>query len=660
MIQSQASLTVESAAVLARYVIPVYTSLPSASKMLLFTIFEESFLLLGHVLNFIKLLQKSSEAKIYKRFLIEGLSHNHGCIYKYIRGAEHITELQMLRSAFFGSKILNSVGDEIDIENYLDIVRAQFKFIFDQTPQFEDKVYADFLCAFISLHSLLAPEVVFGGLVLSSEDHFSKFVQILRCASLLSQKKLVKALIFFLDSRVSQANTDSAFNIFQRVGVELLSTDILLKVHNEILSAVLVRNLTEEQALKLYHSLLVFFHRHEAESDGTACFLLCLALQRLPHSVKAELGHAEEFLNAVTFRLTSQDAAIRERTMYIAKKITNDSFEYESDFTIETPHIKTPKSSIIDFSTLQAVKPLHDHERNFKPSASLDNTMVRLSLSESETDENGVTLVFLKDLIREFELLSNQTASRLHLLKSTVRLIRQKKDFTLEISTYSPQLLAVITSLANNLEEPAFEEWRINALVSILFAAPEKVIELIKILFGQELSLQQRMSILSALSLAARELRGIDDSVIMKLQVDFPTKRLPWDKGKPEGMKNDKLSASVPTSKSLLQENKTTWKSKKLTTSAKDILSENRFRKVAAKFFFPLAHGWLNGINMGTYDLMFKKHYLTTMQMVLSAAYPHHEFNSMCQQMAIIVQDAIDQGVEVDELGLAKLSELAV
>ena len=94
----------------------------------------------------------------------------------------------------------------------------------------------------------------------------------------------------------------------------------------------------------------------------------------------------------------------------------------------------------------------------------------------------------------------------------------------------------------------------------------------------------------------------------------------------------------------MIKETKTVWKSKKLGKD-QEKGTQNRFRKHSSLFFYPLAHGWLNGIDVGTYNQLFKSHYLTTLRIIYSCANPVHDFEYMTELMDHIISSAIEEGI---------------
>ncbi|SCV01009.1 LANO_0F09692g1_1 [Lachancea nothofagi CBS 11611] len=649
VISKDQQLSLEAAAVIVKYVIPAFPSLPQTVKRQLVLILGDSFVLVTHILSFTKLLQDKPEGRICRAFLIHALGENPAALANYVRHSKTKLEQQMLKSAFFGSRILNCLGSEIDIVGYLELVLKQMEYLLDHPSASNNKINADFLVALLSLHESHSLKVVFQDLALSSEGRFQNFILQLQNGSALSRNRLIKSLLIYLDYKVSPELNDAIYNILKQTGVEDIQYETLTELRSTTLKTIVVQLMSEEVLLKVYRYLIGFFRRGDDADDNLVCTLLAVVLEGLSSSVRFQLGSDSAFLDAVTKRLSSQDALVRERTMFLAKQITNGELTYESDFKIDIPIVRDPGNKYIDFGAFQ-----NHASNNFVQSMTpaTVESLVKLSISEDGSNEDGFDIVFLKDLVREFEQLAGSSKDRVQLLRATVKLVRQKRDFILEVESYSSQLLAMICSLNNDLDESEFQEWKLNAMVSIIVTVPGKIVDLVQILFGQELSLQQRITILSVMSLAARELRGLDDGVIVKPKTDFPTKRLPWDQPFQD--------VHAPISNTTANEAHTVWRSRKLEKlDSSNAAHENRFRKVAPKFFYPLAHGWLNGIDMGVYDAMFKKHYLSTMQIILSAAHPHHEFNSMYALMCTVLEDAVDKNIKFDDSETAKFAELS-
>ncbi|SCU84941.1 LAFA_0D12948g1_1 [Lachancea sp. 'fantastica'] len=646
-------LNLESAAAVVKYVIPIFPSLPRIVRKDLLELFESEFNLVTHTINLIDMLRSKPEAKIYKEFLLEALEEKPSALNNYIGQSRNALEIQIIKSAFFGSKILNCLGKDVDILSFVQMLRSQIEYIFDNVENLSPKLYADFLTSFLSLHESFCLDLLFGGVVLAGPKRFQKWLQMFHGGSVLCRTRLFRSLAKYLDTITTSKSAPSIYTLLKAMGKIDIPYNYLMDLKSPLLKSIMIRIMEESEQLSLYRYLMGFFGKRDFPDDASTCILLAIIFDYLPSHERLRVSSDSSFLDAVTTRLSSQDSVIRERTMWLAKQVTDGGLEFESDFKITIPEFEVPETDVIDYGLLERSR--SNQATTSLPLESANEMKIAdLTLSESHEDADGYNIVFLKDLVREFEREEKNGSNRIHLLQTTVRLVRQKKDFALEVNTYSSQLLTIICLLNNSLDEPQFQEWKVNALVSILVTTPEKVVQLVKILFEQELSLQQRITILSVMSLSARELRGIDDNFILKPQTDFPTERLSWDQSKRESI------TGGGTQQKVLSNNQTVWRSKKLDkASDNNTRLENRFQRVAPKFFYPLAHGWLNGIDMGAYDVMFKKHYLSTMQIILSAAHPHHEIHSMFTLMGSVLESAHKDGFPFDEMDLSKLSELA-
>lgn len=635
----QENLDLDAVMIMVKYVVQIHPSLQLSTKGLLLVIASKSFLFLVQVVNFINLLKDAKESKIYKEFLVELLTNEQSALFFYIDTVKNKFELNLVKSMFFGSKIFNAISDELDVLQYLSCMKCQFQCVIEKTNCWDDKSYADLLVSFLSLHPVYSMDVVFGELLFKSSDYFTAFKSIFQSGSSISQKRLFNRYMFdYFEKLTNLKNSSSVYLIFSQIGADNVDFHRLIQIRNLYLKRIIVRLLSQRSQKDLATFLLDYFQRRELSDDLFVCELLTMVLRELPKEEKDVLSHASVFLDAVTGRLSNEDTLVRERTMFIAKLVTNGELDYVSDFVIEIPDFKIPSDSAINFTTLRT-----GNTKSLKTAESAAVEVQKLTLTDSDDEEEQERdIVFLKDLVQEFEHCSKNNLEHLRLLKLTVKLLRQKKDSPMEAAYYSSSLLSSITSLSNNLSEPTFEEWRINALVSVLAIVPDKVVDLSQLLFNGDFSLQQRMAILSAMALAARELRGLDDSFVVKPEYDFPTKRLPWD----ENTTDNQLVRDSSNDSAAL-EGRVIWKSKKL-NAPKEPRKENRFKNFATKFFYPLAHGWLNGIDLGAHDALFKKHYLTTLKAIISAAYPSHEFEAMSLIMSQILDDAYRQGIHTD------------
>lgn len=633
------NIDVNSSLILLKYVFPIYPSLTSSNKESLRRIFSKSFLLFVQLLNFSKALYSFKEVIIYKDFIIEMLKKEKFCIHNFLSLNESVN-ISLFKSIFFGSTLFNLLSDKLDAFEYLNIMKIQLSYWFNHNKKWENRNYANIILSLFQFNNILTYDIIIGGLILTSESYWRCFEMIYRSGTPIIQKRLINYLLTYLNKICNEKNVNEVYKLINVIGTTHIDLYQLLKGKNTLLNCVIINLLSSNNKVEFCRILLYQFENYNLDDDYSICELFTMVLNNLSNDDKSMLVHDEKFLNAVTSRLSSEYSEIRERTMFIAKNITNGKLKYEHDYEILVPDLKIDLNEIkkINFSLLteinessQQIINVLDNVKNLKITHNIDK----------QDDNDYKDIIFLKDLLLNYNTFQNSDKSYSDIFKKTINLVRQKSSFTFEVSYYAESLLSEVATANNSMDEENFEELRINALVSILVVVPEKVADLMRILFNADLSLQQRMSILTTFSLSARELRGIDDKIIYKPKKEFPTRKLPWDKSKENN--TAELLNDVSTD---IKDGKLIWKSTKLSKQTIK-QQDNKFRKYASQFFYPLAHGWLNGIDMGTFDKLFKTHYFNTLKIIISIVHPHSQYEEMNDLMSQITEDAINQGISI-------------
>lgn len=635
-----------------KMVVPIYPSLKPGSKLVLLNLIAKNFNFMAQLVSFTSSLpEKQAEKRIYKSLLSDLITKNNQCLLNYL---EQCTASKILgddlKTLLFGSKLFNVISTEMDIIEYLRRLREQWRYAFAKMPtdiliQRANQV-GKLLIAMLTLHPVLTRVVIVEEFFLAAEDQFQSLKLVTINSTVLNRQKLLKNLIIpYLDLHTNAGNCQSIYSILRELGLNDFSdASYILRLSSPLLKECIIKLVPSSSLHLLLRLLLQKFAKVDLVEDEIVCQMIVMIIKYSQSSdLKSQVGTDSKFLDGVTTRLMHKDHLVRERTMFVAKVVSNGDLKYDSDFVIEVSDFKPPDNSqAIDFNSLSGTISPEVPTRSIQKVSDTSFSVDSDDDDDNDDEETGREIVFLKDLVVEYASLDKKGTSLLSLLKLTVKLLRQKKDFPSEVSYYSTGLLSSIACLNNNLDEPNFEQGRINALVSILVVTPDKVTELLRILFTSELSLQQKMSILSGFGLAARELRGFNDASIAKPQYDFPTSRLPWDK------KQDRLIEDVrPTNEQDMAPQKVVWKSKKLTTSFKDQPVKNKFRQYAGQFFYPLAHAWIEGINLGTFDELFKSHYLMTLHIIYRCADPVYDYDSMTELMREIMMDATQQGIKI-------------
>jgi telomere length regulation protein len=98
-------------------------------------------------------------------------------------------------------------------------------------------------------------------------------------------------------------------------------------------------------------------------------------------------------------------------------------------------------------------------------------------------------------------------------LKSAPHLIRQKATFGTELTDHADQLARLLMGMQDSFDMEGFQEMRLAGLVAVVAGAPDVVEYIVETFFSGDLSIQQRLILLSALGLGARDLADLDKKV---------------------------------------------------------------------------------------------------------------------------------------------------
>lgn len=285
--------------------------------------------------------------------------------------------------------------------------------------------------------------------------------------------------------------------------------------------------------------------------------------------------------------------------------------------------------------------------------------------------------IYIKDLLAYIAL---DTKSNLAYEKRRAALIygptllRQKSQFGNEVSFYSNALCEQAVGLTNTFEDKNFEEMKINFLIAVVVSHFSAAPHLCSLLLTGDYSLQQRLSILTVLSLSARELRGHDDAIVKKsyIEKNFPTYQLPgkvhqkyaelddfplyglqlpYHQIQKELMDNSSQMAKEQLSDGKILRISESLK-KKNTPGPKQPKIKNFHRLIGSLFFFPLVNVWYEagGIDIGHYSPILISHFIKTLVLFMHAAFPSaHNYKDMIKEFFLIVIPIIET-ISLEEL----------
>lgn len=554
-------------------------------------------------------------------------------------------ELTQVKSLFFGSKIFQVFEGKFTLDKYLHILCAQLV-----EASKAGLALPEYFLSFLTIHPIEAKFPLFDTFFTLSNFGYLKTAY--REMSSLQKRKLITSyLLPYLARFTTAQNVSTVSNILSSLDITQIEDVVLLKStelnHRELLYSVafLISNKVKQvtKLLELWGADAYVKDTPVIHQEQLTILILIL-VKHLEKPQKKDLSTDKAFLSAITTRLSSNDTTLRNYGMMVAKAVTDGEIEFtiEDEIQISLPRIDP--SSPIAFEQLKLPSGISDLTIESRKETAQDSDNERDSDDENydyDSDEDQSPPVFIKDLLTRLN--DDKTPSITKLLSQTIRLVRQKSTFKTEIEFYSEELVSVLVGLINNYNEEKFDELKLNSIVSVIVVNPNIIKHVMTLLFTGDYSLQQRMIILSSISLSARELRGLDDSMIDKPEFDFPTNQIPQRQSKPS-------ITEVPSEPKIMEitgdvadqgigRGTITRVSRKLTNS-KPTSKPNNFAKVAPKFFYPLFHAWSEGINMGAYNEMFIKHYLQTMELIVQAAYPCHGFEDMAAIMMSIKENS--------------------
>ncbi|KAK3904610.1 telomere length regulation protein-domain-containing protein [Staphylotrichum tortipilum] len=155
--------------------------------------------------------------------------------------------------------------------------------------------------------------------------------------------------------------------------------------------------------------------------------------------------------------------------------------------------------------------------------------------SDPEDSDEDATLVtrnkpkapvYIRDLIKYLRDTESYDHQKLA-LTTTPTLIRRKADYGTEVSEHAEELASLLVGLSDKFELENFEELRVQGMIAIAVAKPEKMGQwFAKTFFDGDYSVSQRASILVVLGISARELAGFETSDYSAAAA-FPSKTLP-------------------------------------------------------------------------------------------------------------------------------------
>ena len=383
------------------------------------------------------------------------------------------------------------------------------------------------------------------------------------------------------DNRYIQDSISLWFTEEMSTGVEL---DI--GVHRAIFSTMSSRTHALVQALQklvtqfgdsLYIQKTPILHQEVCLQD---ILLLVGIVQRAAKEHISSLARSSVYINAISNRLAASSTRSQFLGMVLGMIVSElvDSAEMRMKFTFADSDSKDVEyyrslvqlddqiGSVEDLRStssknIPAQKPRPPYESKAKAETSKEKSKI-IAIQEvddgsesddedlpvyekpdsDKEDEDDPTLiernkpkppVYIRDLIAGLRDTENYERHRLAITTSA-NLIRRKTSFGTEVTDHIEEIASQLTNLKDQYDMDSFQLMRLQAMIAIVVAKPLKMGQWFSnTLFGGDYSMSQRASVLTALTMAARELAGYreEDSALSGAHVDnrdlFPSKRLP-------------------------------------------------------------------------------------------------------------------------------------
>ncbi|KAL1635545.1 telomere binding protein [Neofusicoccum ribis] len=221
--------------------------------------------------------------------------------------------------------------------------------------------------------------------------------------------------------------------------------------------------------------------------------------------------------------------------------------------------------------------------------------------------------VYIRDLlagIREHEDYDRHQLA----LSTAASLIRRKTNFGKEVKDNVEELASVLIGLNDQLDLENFQEMRQQALIAVVLAEPAEAGPfLVRSFYAGDYSFSQRVAILTAIGLGAREMAGFKDAMEASRSLtgpghEFPTKMLPEklhriysaDQNPVDAITNQ-LKQTMISPLAVNAADKVTgpnalkvrtFSSRMEVEKKRKVITNELAKVVAQSFFFPLTGGW--------------------------------------------------------------------
>ncbi|KAF6069159.1 Telomere length regulation family protein [Candida albicans] len=471
-----------------------------------------------------------------------------------------------------------------------------------------------------------------------------------------SKERLPKSLFNNYIVRIApNSNLNALFNLlsFTSDVFDEMVIESIIQTANKSLTQVVAMILTKSddydflvnKLITKWSNSTVIKNEPISIQESRTFMIMQLISRRKGSALTKDLLTNKQFLNAINNRLSSFSNNIKALGVVLVDYVCELNGE-KKIFSL-APEVDTYSSLMVPNVDITEL-PAHDcwEALKLKETTSPIKIESKQDVSQDlDDDDDDDSLppqtdvadpIYVKQLIEYFSVdTSNQNAYEMRrkaLLKGPT-LLHQKYRYGTEVHFYSEELLALLIGLDNHFDDKDFNELKLNNMVAVIVTNPSITTFMFNLLLTGDYSLQQRVLILSATLMAARQLRGFSPT-------NFPSQTLPEplhrkyleleggskyiDFIENEVQKELLADASAEAQDQLLGSGKVVRVSSRLKRPAKSTETPTAgFYTIIGKlFYFPLLNVWYEAgtIDIGHYSPVYIGHYIKTLALLIHCA----------------------------------------
>lgn len=676
----------------------IYTSLPKKSKNLLLETFH-SLIGIGNLLNRISTIGKiNDKLELLKRFLgfLQDVFQTKDLILKLVTRAKPF-ELKEIDKIIFKGKVLSIVNEAILItnaditneifkssESYIDYLTKSLIILYESDTQISNiELFLNSVFKFGSGSFNQVCQIFF------QKEYWNYFTTSFQAMKNFQKREFTKKFFTdFLVHIVNESNVMGMYNLllFTFDQIDEFTLEFVVQSSNKslvLLVAALLFNYPSSKLDTMTLKLLTkwseqtYIKNEPISIQESRTFMIMQLLSRRKGSDFTKgLPKNKVFLDAISNRLLSFSNNVKALGVVLAdyicelngeEKIFKLSTEVDAySSLIQEPFPLTRLTEGESWKILEAPQ-----KQETPPTFTQQDASPVEADSDDESDDDTLPPkadipdpIYVKDLLEYLTVdtsKSNAYEMRRKALLEGPTLLRQKAKNGTEVEFYLEDLLTQLIALDNYFDDKDLPELKLANIVAVVATTPSITFFMFKLLLTGDYSLQQRIMILSASTLAARELRGFKDDAISKSfkTTQFATKILPENLHKKylllEGgdkyidyllnnLQNELMQeASSAAQDEILGAGKLVRISAKLKKPTKSQegtpIIKDFYKIIGRNFFFPLLNVWYEAgtIDIGHYSPVFIAHYLKTLNLLLYCAYPSStQLDDMIKEIIVL------------------------